>query len=287
VAAVTGAAGYLGSLAARRLEAAGWDVIPLVHHPRPGDGRARLYDASGPVPDGLLDGVDLLLHCAYDFRVLREDDIWRVNVDGARRLLAAARQADVGRIVVVSSLSAYTGTTQLYGRAKLAIEEATLAEGGCVVRPGLVYGDNPGGMSGALRKLTRLPLVPLVGGTARQYPVHEDDLAAVLVALAEADDVPKEPVCVAQASPVSFQDLITTFAAKDGRRCRYVPVPWPVVYWGLRTLELLRVPLPFRADSLLGLVRSAPSVPPSSVVEGLGVRLRSFPLESPPGRRRP
>ena len=62
------------------------------------------------------------------------------------------------RILVLSSMSAFEGTRQLYGRAKLAIETMTVASGGCALSPGLVYGERPGGMAGALRELTRLPV---------------------------------------------------------------------------------------------------------------------------------
>ena len=40
--------------------------------------------------------------------------------------------------------------------------------------------------------------------------------------------------------------------------------------------QALGVPLPFRPDSLLGLVRSAPDVPNMEEVEALGIKLRPF-----------
>ncbi|MGO8870853.1 MAG: hypothetical protein ACLQPH_05525 [Acidimicrobiales bacterium] len=45
---------------------------------------------------------------------------------------------------------------------------------------------------------------------------------------------------------------------------------------GLRLAERLGEPLPFRADSLLGLAHPAPSVPNLEVLDGLGVSLRRF-----------
>jgi nucleoside-diphosphate-sugar epimerase len=273
--AVTGASGYLGGLVARRFEAEGWQVRRLVR--RPGDDpTARHYEIAGdPAPD-LLESVDVLVHAAYDFAVTRQADIWRVNVDGSRRLISTAGRAGVRRIVVLSTMSAYLGTTQLYGRAKLAIEAATEAAGGCALRPGLVYGEHPGGMAGALRRMTRLPLVPLVGGDARQYPVHEDDLIDAIFAVAVADPLPRGPIGVAQPDPVTFRAILEAFAAAEGRRCRFVPFPWQALYWALRLAELTPAPLPFRADSLLGLVHSAPGVPGFDVLTGLGVKIRPF-----------
>jgi nucleoside-diphosphate-sugar epimerase len=275
VAAVTGASGYLGGLVARRLESDGWHVVRLVRRPRSGE-ESRRYEVAGPHGDHLLAGIDLLVHAAYDFTVTRRADIWRVNVAGTEDLLAAAGRAGVRRVVVFSTMSAYPGTTQLYGQAKLAIEAATAAAGGVAVRPGLVYGDHPGGMAGALRKLTRLPVVPLVAADAHQFPVHEDDLVEAVVALCRNETLPAGPIGVAQPEPISFRALLEAFAAAEGRRCRFLPVPWQLLYGGLRAAELLPITLPFRADSLLGLVRPAPGVPGAEVLAALGVELRPF-----------
>src|ERR1700686_1328361 len=113
-------------------------------------------------PADLLDGVDVLIHCAYDMTLRSRDDIWRVNVDGTRKLLDAAVRSDVRLSIVLSSMSAYEGTAQLYGLSKLDIERDAAQVGAVCVRPGLVYGPTAGGMAGALGKLTALPLIPVV-----------------------------------------------------------------------------------------------------------------------------
>jgi nucleoside-diphosphate-sugar epimerase len=224
----------------------------------------------------VLNSADVLVHTAYDLSLTRSIDIRRVNVDGTHRLLNVAADARMRRILVLSSMSAFEGTTQLYGRTKLDIEAMTLASGGCVVRPGLVYGERPGGMAAALRKLTRLPIVPVIAGGARQYTVREDDLMTVIAALATVKTLRTKTISVAYPIPVLLPDLLRAFAAEEGRRCRLVPVPWQLVYAVLRTAELLRLRLPFRADSLLGLVRTAPCVSGGEALTGLGVTLNPF-----------
>ena len=279
IAAITGARGYLGSMIGRSLAAAGWDPVSLVRSPGPADGAARAFDLAATWTDDLLVGVGVLVHCAYDLTLTRPSDIARVNIGGTRRLLRAAVDADVPRVIVLSSMSAYEGTTQTYGRAKLAIEGATLQVGGCVLRPGLVYGDHPGGMVGALRRLVRYPVVPVPAGTARQFTVHEDDLVSVVAALAAATTVPTHAIGVADPDGIAFRDLLAALAAQEGTATRFVPVPWQPLYWGLRVLERLPMRLPFRADSLIGLVRPAPGVPGIEEVAALGVHPRAFNVE--------
>ena len=282
IAAVTGASGYLGSRICATLESRGWQVVGLVRYPSRSHGRACVYDLAAPVSPEvreLLHSADVLVHAAYDLSLTRAADIWRVNVDGTHRLLEAAADARVRRIIVLSSMSAFEGTTQLYGRAKLDIEAMTVASGGCVVRPGLVYGERPGGMAAALRRLTRLPIVPVIAGGARQYIVREDDLMTVIAALATVETLRTKTISVAYPIPVLLPDLLRAFAAQEGRRCRLVPVPWQLVYALLRAAELLRLRLPFRADSLLGLVRTASGVGGGEALAGLGVTLHAFPFD--------
>jgi nucleoside-diphosphate-sugar epimerase len=276
VAAVSGASGYLGSRICTTLESEGIQVVRLVRNPDPTNRMERRFELGGPIDADTLSSVETLVHAAYDLSVTRRTDIWRINVEGTRRLLEAAHEAGVRRIIVVSSMSAFEGTGQLYGRSKLEIEEITAGFGGCSIRPGLVYGDRPGGMAGALRKITKLPIIPLPAGEARQYPIHEDDLMKVIAALSALDELPSGPIGVAPKSPVTFRDLLCYFAVQEGRRCRFIPVPWRLLYWALRTAEIARVPVPFRADSLLGLARSAPVVPGQAELARLGVSIRPF-----------
>jgi nucleoside-diphosphate-sugar epimerase len=285
--AVTGASGYLGSRIGARFAAAGWRVLRLVRTPQPGAEDERAYQLAGPCPPGLLDSVDALVHAAYDLRLTRREDIWRVNVEGTRRLLAAATAEGVGRVVVLSSMSAYPGTRQLYGQAKLAIEEAALATGAVVLRPGLVYGADPGGTAGALRRLTRLPLLPLISPDAVQFPVHEDEVGAAVVAAATVERAPAGPVGVAAPAAVPFSRVLEMLAAAEGRRCRFlpIPVPWQLALGAIRAAELLRLPLPFRSDSILGLVRPAASVPGAEELSRLGVQIGGFGWTTAPDPR--
>lgn len=277
-AAVTGAYGYLGSLIRTQLEAEGWRTFALVRAPRADDARALQYDLEGDAPVEALRSVRLLVHCAYDLALVRRRDVKLVNVEGTRRLLRAARSAGVERLIVLSSMSAYPGTRQRYGRAKLAIEGATHEVGGCSLRPGVVYGEHPGGMAGTLARTAKLPVVPVIAGERAQYFVHEEDFVTAVSAVVGAPTALPGPISVAHPEPVGIREFVQAFAGAQGGRCRFLPVPWQAVYAALRATELLGARLPFRSDSLLGLVRPAPRLEGADVIEALGVRLRPFEL---------
>jgi nucleoside-diphosphate-sugar epimerase len=283
VAAVTGARGYLGSQICETLESEGWQVIRLARSTGHGHGQVVLYDLATPVTAQVqeaLRSANVLIHAAYDLALTSRADIWRVNVEGTRRLLEAANETGVDRIIALSSMSAFAGTSQLYGRAKLDIEAITMESGGCAVRPGLVYGEQAGGMARAMRKLTTLPVVPVLAGGAGVYTVREEDLMRVIALLASVATLEPGTISVAHPRRVSLTDLLRTFAAQEHRRCRFVPVPWQLVYWLLRSGELMRLHLPFRADSLLGVIHTAPGLVGEERLARLGVTLHAFGVRS-------
>ncbi|MDE2511017.1 MAG: NAD-dependent epimerase/dehydratase family protein, partial [Elusimicrobia bacterium] len=202
--AVTGASGYLGGRCSAALRAAGFAVLSLVRtRSGPNDVSFRLGESLDP---STLKDVDALIHAAHDFRAFGAEEQTRVNVEGARLLFEAARSAGVRRIVAVSSVSAFPGCRSDYGRAKLQLEDMALKSGGVAVRPGLVYGDGPGGMFGTLSRLCRLPVLPLPDGGRQPLLLgHADDVSAALVAALDWDpSVAGGPVTLAHPEAVSF-----------------------------------------------------------------------------------
>jgi nucleoside-diphosphate-sugar epimerase len=278
--AITGAGGFVGGMLARRFEDAGWDVTRLSHS----------ASGAGTVPFRLGDDVQpeifssrqisALIHCAYDFKPSSRPDIHRVNVEGTRKLLAAATAGGVERIAVLSSISAFDGSRSEYGRAKLEIEAAAAAAGALVVRSGLVWADGPpsgGGMFGSLARSAGARIVPLIdGGSHPQYLIHEQDLFELLRKFCGGElENPGKAVVAASPRSWSMRELLAELARRQGRRPRFLPVPWQPVWAGLRLAELLHLPVPYRSDSLVSLVYQDRQ-PDFESLTALGVIPRDF-----------
>lgn len=272
---MTGANGYLGGRIAQGFASLGWEVLRLVR--RPVSPNERSFDLNAPVDPATLVGVDVLVHCAYDFRALAIDDIWQSNVVGTWNLLQAAGEREVERQIVLSTMSAYEGTRQVYGRVKLAIEAMTLGVGGIAVRPGLVLGPQAGGMGGTLARLAALPVIPVPAGAGAQYPVHEEDLVAGVVLLASVAEPPEAVVGLAHPDGVTFAELLGGIATLIGRRPpRLVPIPARLVEFAISFAERAGLRLPLRSDSLAGLLSPAPFVPHAEYWASNGLHLRSL-----------
>jgi nucleoside-diphosphate-sugar epimerase len=260
VCAITGATGYIGGCVANRLTHAGWEVRALCR-PQPARRASGLAEArfelGQPVDPQALAGADALVHLAYDFNLNRWADIERVNVEGSRRLFAAAREAGVDRIIYMSSVAAFPGARSLYGRAKLAGEQAASSVGAAIVRPGRVWGPQGAATFGPLRRaVERLPIVPLpVPKDLKLHLTHEDDLAALVQALLDNWPMASGKLYVAiSEETVEFAEVLRSLAQGSGRQPRFLQLPWRPVRLGLRILEDIGADPPFRSDGILSLV---------------------------------
>jgi nucleoside-diphosphate-sugar epimerase len=259
----------------------GWGVLELSRIDRgKQQGEFLPYSLEHGISSDMLRDVDVLIHCAYDFQPVAPRDIWRINVEGSARLFAAARQAEVKRIVCISSISAYSGCRSLYGKAKLAIEDHALKAGGIVVRPGLVYGKEAGGMLGSLsRMMASAKVVPLIGGGSwMMYLAFEEDLCDLICQLSNLDiDANHKKWVITAASSLGkpFRELLYDLGRAHANNPVFLRVPWRIVWTGLRFLETVGVQLGFRSDSVLSLVYPNPR-PSFTHLQEVGMIFRDF-----------
>ena len=262
--AVTGASGYIGGRVIVHLRAAGTEAVALVRCPPANGGpaadgqRPRRYALAEPLPGDVLEGVETLVHAAWDLSA-RGSAIRAVNVRGSLPLLdgIAARG---GRTVLVSSLAAFAGARSLYGQAKLELERAVLDRGGIVLRPGVVFGVDAGGLFGAMAAaLARRPVAPLIGGGwQRLFVTHDRHLCELIAAIVAGRVVAERPVFAAHEVPTTLRAIAGQLAESHGRRLKVLPLPRSLAYLGLRVAESAGLSLPFRSDSLLSLANPAP-----------------------------
>lgn len=281
ICAITGGNGYVGGCLKNFFASRGWEIFELSRRPRPGS-RAFQFQLGDDLSPDLLSGVTALVHCAYDFAPLNWDEIAAVNVEGSRKVLQAARAANVPKIIFISSISAFDKCRSLYGRAKLEIEKIALANGALVVRPGLVYGGAAGGMFGRVAaKIRKSAVVPLAGNGAQiQFLVHNEDLCAFVEKFASGSvDTAPRVVTAANEHPWPFKELVRQIARYENKKPMFIPLPWRAVWLGLKSAELCGLRLNFRSDSLVSLMYQNPA-PDFSANAGLGLVCRPFNVEA-------
>ena len=154
------------------------------------------------------------------------------------------------------------GCASWYGAAKLLLIEEITKLGGVSVRSGLVYGERPGGMVGSLtRAINSARLIPLVAGTAKVHLCHEADLCKLVHHLTDLKPTAtQDPIIAASPQVWRFRDLLRKLARDHGRSPLLVPIPWPLVWIGLKCSETLGLRIGFASDSLTSLTHPNPNL---------------------------
>jgi NADH dehydrogenase len=232
--AITGALGFSGRHVAARLLARGDEVRNLTAHPD----RPNPFDRPIPTlpldldrPDRLrsaLEGVDALVN-TYWVRFPRSRVTHADAVRRSERLFDAARAAGVRRIVHVSIANPDPASRLSYYRGKAQVEAALATTGVpyAILRPTVLFGDEPILVNAIAWLLRRSPLFGIPGdGRYGIQPVAVDDLAALAVeALDRTDDLTWD---AAGPEILSFTELVEAVRGATGSRARLVHLPGPV-----------------------------------------------------------
>ena len=250
---VTGASGFLGRATAAAVRDDGHEVRTFQRRP---SGVAGVSDVLGTMTDAAavaraVADVDAVVHLAAKVSLAGDPaDFARVNVDGTRTLVDAARSAGVGRFVFVSSPSvAHTGSSLVgvdagpaepalargdYARTKAAAELVALGADApdfavVAVRPHLVWGPGDTQLVGRIVDRARTGRLPLLdSGAALIDTLYVDNAASAMVAALEhaADEgVHGNAYVVTNGEPRPVADLLAGICTASGVPAPRVHVP--------------------------------------------------------------
>ena len=193
----------------------------------------RAIDVRDPELVGALDGVDVLVHLAFQFDPIRDlDEMRSINVDGTRSVMEAARAAGVPRVVYLSSVLAYDASAEdAHDDDGMLVETSPLrASGGFAYAshkrevedwlwPWHAAGDTPAltvlrsaavlgpGVENFVTRALEQPVIPRLPDTPPLQFVHVDDVVGAIV---HAVRTPIDgPFNVAPDGGIDFDNTIT------------------------------------------------------------------------------
>ena len=116
-------------------------------------------------------------------------------------------------------------------------------------------------------------------GSQIQYLVHEAELGAFAEKYA-AETLTPEPrlITAANDQPWPFKKLLQQIARGLGRNPKFIPLPWRLVWAGLKGAETAGLRLNFRSDSLVSLMYQNPA-PDFSPNAAAGLVCRPFEMD--------
>jgi uncharacterized protein YbjT (DUF2867 family) len=219
---VTGGTGTLGRPLLAELAGAGAPLRVLSRRPRPRPGGPPVEWVTGDLATGrglgeAVRGVGVVVHCATNPIRPR-----RVDVEGTRRLLAAARAAGSPHLAYVSIVGIDRVPFRYY-RAKLAAERLVQAAGlPWTVLRATQFHDL---LHLGLAALARLPVLPLPRGW-RFQPVDTGEVAGRLAALALGEPAGRVPD-LGGPQVLAVEELARGYLQAAGRRRPLLPLPVP------------------------------------------------------------
>jgi nucleoside-diphosphate-sugar epimerase len=195
----------------------------------------------------ILRGVDIIVHLAGLAHAHAADgDYDKINTVATRQLVQAAKSGEVDRFVFISSVRAQTGATaerlvreqdeplptNAYGRSKLAAEQIIRNSGVpfTILRPVVIYGQNPKGNMKMLTQLAKLPIpLPIASLTSRRSLLGIDNaVSAVIFALNHSMTI-GETFLLADPLPMTIGEILTVLRRKRGRSSISVYIPQSII----------------------------------------------------------
>lgn len=256
---IIGGSGFVGSALARRLTAAGHEIVVptrrrerakhLIVLPTVDVVEADVHDEATLVR--LMRGKDAVINLVG---VLRggEGRPWgagfaAAHVELPKKIVHAMQRSGVMRLLHMSALAAVDRAPSGYLRSKAAGEAAAFAVpppvGVTVFRPSVIFGAGDAFLTLFARLLRHAPLLPLACADARFQPVWVEDVAAAFVASLS------EPASRGRAFELcgprvyTLRELVACAGRVSGHRRPIVGLPDAVAWLQARLMELVGGPL--------------------------------------------
>ena len=237
---VTGGTGFVGTHLVNALLRRGHSVAVLAR--RPDDARNRfnrpVERVRGDVlyPPSLVSafaGRDAVIHLVGIIHEKGELTFDRIHREGTENVVAAARGANVRRLLHMSAMGTSDDSPSEYGRSKAAGERAVRESGldWTVFRPSIVFGPGDGFVSLLAPIVRHNPIfIPVIGtGETRFQPVSVYDVARVFA------DALEKPEAVGRSFEVGGPDVLTlneiyreiaTVLGKRNKPLVHLPLWW-------------------------------------------------------------
>jgi NADH dehydrogenase len=226
---VTGAFGFSGKYITARLLRMGHRVRTLTNHPSgTWDGRIEVAPLDFSDPQTLVGGVRgaKVLYNSYWVRFAYNHLTHHTAVANTKRLIRAAEEAGIERIVHISITNPSLDSPLPYFRGKAEVEAEICASklSYAILRPAVLFGDEDILINNIAWMLRRFPLfaIPGKGGYGLQ-PIFVDDLAALAVEQGQRRD----NVVLDAVGPetYSYDELVRSIRDEVGSRSRIVHLP--------------------------------------------------------------
>src|SRR5215212_938738 len=225
--AITGATGFVGSHLTTRLTGEGHEVVRI----------ARRAQDDGVVQSSLDDvdrlteafaGCQAVAHCAGINREIGDQTFARVHVEGTRNVVAAAKNAGVEKIVLMSFLRARPDCGSPYHESKWQAEEIVRNSGldYTIIKAGIVYGRGDHMLGHLSHALHTFPVFGLVGLKEKSIrPLAVEDLVHLMRAALIDRRMKRQAIALVGPEEIYLSEAVRRVAEVVGKQPLMFPLP--------------------------------------------------------------
>ncbi|MEP7289146.1 MAG: NAD(P)H-binding protein [Chloroflexota bacterium] len=219
---VTGATGFIGRKLVERLAAKGYPVqilLPPTNRPRKIVWPEQVVTVKGSIDDAeslhqAMVGVHTVFHMASAQWWGHRRDLERVDLQGTRNVITAARSARIGRLEIVSHLGAAPSSAFTLMRLKGQVEELVRSSGLAytIFRSGIVFGREDSFVNGIAMLLRTNPVLFFQPGHGDNllHPLYIDDLVEAMLRSLENLNTVDQVLEIGGPEYVTYNEMVRT-----------------------------------------------------------------------------
>jgi uncharacterized protein YbjT (DUF2867 family) len=245
---VTGGTGFVGPKVVQALLAQGHEVRALVRRPE----RAAQLAAWGAElvtgdvtdPPSLHTAVDGCTHVVHLVAILKgsPSDFQRVMTQGTSNVIAAAKDAQVERFVLMSAVGPTEQAKDAvpYFASKWAMEQETVRSGleYTIFRPSFVFGRDGGALRTFIKQVRYSPVVTVIGsGVQRIQPIWVEDVAEYFARGVDHPQAANRAFEIGGPDIVTWNELYLLIAKTLGKRRKLVHIPTSLARTGAKLTQ--------------------------------------------------
>ncbi len=201
-----------------------------------------------------IDKNTTLIHLAHDWNDLNDNKL-NLNYTGTLKLFRTAKNSNIKNLIFSSSISSSPKAHNVYGRIKNMIEK-DLDEKALILRIGVIYGGTDEGQWGIIKKLTKLPILPIFGLSNRIHAIHISDLCFNVNNIVLNNFEFQNPIYLGSSKSVTFKSFlkfVSVFYHK--KNILLLPIPQILISVIVKCLEKLKI-FQFLSERIKGLQKS-------------------------------
>jgi uncharacterized protein YbjT (DUF2867 family) len=282
---VTGGNGFVGSHVVRRLAASGQEVRAMVRNPAGYAAPAGVDVVRADVTDPetlarAVRGIEKVVHAAAitgNFKEPYKGAYRQVHEVGTQKLVAAARDAGVQRVVLVSGLGTRPAPEGTYMAPRWGMEEAVRNSGipYVIVQPSVQFGDDAEFVAALARLAKASPVVPAITSAHDRFqPIWVEDVVTVIERALVDDALLGRAIAIGGPDHLTFGEILKTILEAMHKKRLVAPLPIGIARIQASLMSFL--PRPPLTKATLELFSFENATDRDAVEKNFGFRPRGF-----------